>query len=158
MTKMLSDFYIPVPLLVSADITETATASQFLNVQGCNWVSIAVPFGAITGDVATVTLEQCPIGTTTDGSETTVGYSYRLTEVVGTEGIGALTAVGSTGFPMAASDDNKILMIEFDPDTLTAGSKYLRVVITPASTTMSSCIVGVQAYARYIHRPSTATT
>lgn len=155
---MLTNKWHPVPLLKPADITETATASQFLNIVGTNWVSLVIDLGTVTGATGTITLEQCPIGTTTDSSETAIGYYYRVTEGPATEGLGALTAVGSTGMVFAATDDDHLIVIEFDPATVTAGSKFLRAVITPDTSGMSACVVGVQAYVDYINKPSTAST
>lgn len=155
---MLTNKFWAIPILAPADITETATVTQFVNATQCNHVTFALHFGAITGAAATVTVEECPIGTSTDASNAAIAFQYRLTEVAGTEGMGALTSIGSSGFPMAASDDNKVLIIEFNPDTVTSGTKYLRCVITPDTSSMSACVVGGVAYLDMVYKPSTATT
>jgi hypothetical protein len=155
---MLTNKFWAIPILAPADITETATVTQFVNATQCNHIAFALHFGTITGAAATVTVQECPIGTSTDGTEAAIGFQYRLTEAAATEAMGALTAVGSSGFPMAASDDGKVLIIEFNPDTVTNGTKYLRCVITPDSSSVSACVVGAVAYLDMVYKPSTATT
>jgi hypothetical protein len=64
--------------------------------------------------------------------------------------MGAITAATSDGVSiLAASDDNKLLVIDVDPAALPsnpgADFRFLRVKITPASSSATNTLVGVTA-------------
>ena len=148
-----------VQLLAPQDITETATGSSFVNVKKAHWVTFLVQFGVITGDSIDVTVEVAPVNTDT-GTETACAFRYIKTGAIDTNTYGTVTAVaaGSTVGMVAASDDNKTLIIDVDVadmQSALATAKYCRVLITPATTSVSACLVNAIAILEPVYPTST---
>jgi hypothetical protein len=135
------------PILAPADIAATATASQYFDLENAHWATIAVQFGAITNSTIAVTVE-CSTAASSNATEQTIGFNYRLSSAVATDSMGAITAATTTGAALAATDDNKTLFIDLDPSAvaaLAADMQFARVVITPA-TDNTAVLVGAIAY------------
>jgi hypothetical protein len=136
------------PILAPADIVAAATASQYVNISKANWATFVVQFGALTASTGTITVEASTAGSSNSG-EAAIPFKYRLSSAVGTDSLGAITAASSAGASIAATDDNKVLVIDVDPAALPANPgadyKYLRVVVTPASDN-TAYVVGAVAY------------
>lgn len=128
-----------VPGFIPADITTTTTYSDVVNAGKAHWLQFILPIGAITGDTAVVTVENCTAADAT--GNTAVAFSYRLSSAAGTDSLGAVTAATSSGVTLAASDDNKVLVIDVDPSTLTDGYPYVRVAVDPGGS-MSAFDIG----------------
>ena len=133
-----------IPLLAPIDITETATGTGFVNITKANWLTFYVQAGVITGDSIHVTVEAAPVNTDT-GTETAVAFRYILTGAVGTNTYGSVTSVAAgSNVSLSASDDGKMLIIDVDPADVQAAlatAKYVRVLLTPASSTVSVALV-----------------
>ncbi len=139
----------PIQVLAPQDISETATGTSFVNVKQANWLTFYVQIGVITGDSVDITVEVAPVNTDT-GTETACAFRYIKTAAIDTNTYGSVTAVaaGSGISLVAASDDNKLLIIDVDPadmQTALATAKYCRVLITPATSSVSACLVNAIA-------------
>lgn len=117
---------------VNTASTATANNSDVINAGKCQSVQFLVPFGAITGDSTVVTVQECD--DTTPSNSTAIAFSYRLGSAVGTDSSGTRTAATSSGVTVTDSDDNKLLIIDVDPASLTDGYPYLRVVVDPGAS------------------------
>lgn len=146
-----------VPGITPADITSTTTYSDVVNAGKTHWVQFILTMGAITGDTAVVTVEEC---TAADGTgNTAVAFSYRLSSTTGTDSLGAVTAATTSGVTVTASDDNKVLIVDVDPSTLSSGSPYVRLAVDPGAS-MSAFVVGcvILAEPRYAGATAVALT
>lgn len=142
--KYVQDYHV-LPVLAPADITTNNTNTQFVNVSGALWVEWHCMIGNIAGDTYDFTVEACTSNATSGGAtEITVPFSYRLSSAVGTDTMGAVTACSSAAAaPVAAGDDNKLLILSLNPADLDEGYNYARVHIAYNSGT--NCVVGVNA-------------
>lgn len=127
-----------IPLIPPSDIVATATASPFVDLRTANGVMFDVFFGSITTGTAdsniTVTVEASTAAAS--GSEEAVAFKYRLSGAVGSNTLGALTNATASGVTIASTDDNKLLEVYINPDTLPsalADARFVRVVITPTA-------------------------
>jgi hypothetical protein len=114
------------------DTASTTVNSDVVNAGKCAWVDFLVYFGTITGDTVVVTVEECDDVTPTNS--TAIAFKYRKGAAVGTDTDGAITAATTSGVTIAATDDDKLLTIAVDPDALTDGYPYLRVVADPGGS------------------------
>jgi len=131
------------PILAPADIAATATATPYVDLKEAHWATFVLDFGAITNSTIAVTME-CSTAASSNATEQTIAFNYRLSAAVGTDDMGAITAATTTGAALAATDDNKTLLIELDPSAvaaLGADFRYARAVITPA-TDNTAVLVG----------------
>lgn len=136
--------------LAPQDIVATATASQYVNVQdAAGTVEVMIPFGNIastdsTGEVV-VTLEASTAGSS-NATESTIAFKYRLSAAVATDTMGAITSAAATGVAVGQGDDNKNLYCYVEPSQLAAlgaDYKYLRAVITPTAEITATVVGGV---------------
>lgn len=130
-----------VPLIAPVDAVATAQTTPYVDMSKYNQVQFVVYFGA-ADTVGTIALEQ---STTADssGTEAGLGFKYRKSGAVGTDTMGAITAVASdTSLATAAADDSLIFIIE--PDQLDDGKRWCRLVFTPSGTS-SAVLVGIHA-------------
>lgn len=137
-----------IPLISPVDIVATDVTTDEVDVGECQWFQFVIPFGTITNDTCTVTVEKC---TDTSGtSNTAIAFNYRLSAAVGTDTMGAITAATTSGVAIGASDDDKILIIDIDPAAVASGGPYVRAVLTTGGG-MSACEVAVigLAWPRY---------
>jgi len=135
------------PILAPADIAATATGTQYVDVSKMHWATFVVQFGAITNSTINLKLEASTAGSS-NATEVAVPFKYRLTSAVATDSLGAITAGSSDGATIAAADDNKAVIVDFDPAALPAVGadyKYLRLFLTPASDN-TAVLVGAVAY------------
>lgn len=130
-----------IPVLYPHDIVSTATNTTHIKVTGSR-VAFLVQFGTITGDSVDVTVEESTAAAT--GGAEAIPFRYRLSGAVATDTWGAVTSADSTGVAITADDDNKILLIDIDPSTMSEDCNYLSVLISP-DTSASAVEVGVIA-------------
>lgn len=142
-----------VPGFAPADITTTTTYSDVVNAGKTHWVQFILQCGVITGDTAVVTVEECTSAAA--AGNTAIAFSYRLSSAVGTDTLGAATAATSSGVTLAATDDNKVLIVDVDPSTLSAGSNYVRLAVDPGGS-MSAFLVGCVILAEPRYQGATA--
>lgn len=138
------------PILQPADIVATATATQYVDLNLVHWATFIVSFGAMTSDstdTATVTIQASTAGTS-NATEITVPFQYRLSAAVATDTMGAITTATTDGVAVTAADDNKVLVIDLDPAVVAAAGtdyRFVRLVVTP-NAEMASCVVGANAF------------
>lgn len=130
-----------IPVISPVDIVSTATNSTHIKVTGGR-VHFLVQFGTITGDSVAVTVEESTSAATT-GAEA-IPFKYRLSGAVGADTWDAVTTADSTGVAVGASDDDKILLIDIDPSTLSEDCNYLSVLASPGGSA-SAVEIGVIA-------------
>lgn len=141
------------PVLAPADITNTDVGTQFVDMNMNHHITFLIQFGAMTSDstdTACVTVEACPIATTTDGTEESIPFHYRLTGAVADDTLGAITAAtsGTSGYDVTATDDNKLLIVDVDAEAVAKAAsntgRWVRAFIT-TNAELASCIVGAIA-------------
>ncbi|MHA1225271.1 MAG: hypothetical protein ACTSPV_00845 [Candidatus Hodarchaeales archaeon] len=130
-----------VPALAPADISSD-TYTDVIGFKEYHNIQILVMFGAITGDTVTLTVEECD--DTTPSNSTAVAFKYRKSSAVGTDSMGAVSSATTSGITVSATDDNKVILVEVDPATLTRGYPYIRVKLAPGGS-ISACFVGAVA-------------
>ena len=136
------------PILTVADVVATATPTAYFDLDQLNWATVLVSFGAIastdsTGEVV-ITVE-ASTAASSNATEGTVAFSYRLSSAVATDSMGAITAaVAATGAAIPNTADNTVVLIDIDPAVVAASAadrRYVRLVITPTAE-ITSTIVG----------------
>lgn len=130
-----------VPAIAPIDTTTTTVNTDVIGVKEYEAIEFVISFGAITGDTVVVTLKE---STSTTASGTAVAGKYRLSSAVNTDTMGAVTALTAGTVTIAATDDNKVLLIDVEPAALTAGYPYVFVELNPGAS-MSSCVVSAVA-------------
>lgn len=127
------------PILAPADIAAAATATQYVDLKLVNWATFLVPFGAVTSTdstgAAVVTL-QASTAASSNATELSVAFPYRLSAAVATDTMGALASATTDGVSVGQADDNKCLVIDVDPAVIAAlGSDYrfVRLMVTPTA-------------------------
>lgn len=126
------------PLLAPQNITTSAAASYYADLDGAHWATVVVSLGAWTSDstdTVVFTVEASTAGSS-NATESAIAFTYRLSSAVDTDLMGAITAATSAGVTLTATDDNKVLVIDIDPAVVAAvgtDHKFFRVVATPSS-------------------------
>lgn len=130
------------PLIAPVDAVATAVTSQYFDMSKFNQVQILVLCGA-ADTTGTISLEQCTTDDS-DGTEAALGFNYRKSAAAVTgDSMGAIThATASDGVATLATDDACVYVIE--PDQLTDGYRWARLVFTPSGTS-SAVLVGAVA-------------
>lgn len=149
-----------VPLLTVADVVATATPSRYINTKqvGSGQIEFEINFGAVastdsTGEVVvTVATNAVNDTTSSDSSEVSIAFNYRISAAVGTDSMGAITAATSAGASFINTNDNKTMLVYVDPAV--AQAKYVRVVMTPTSEITSTLL---NVVGRFIPRKAQAT-
>lgn len=118
------------PVLAPQDVAATATRTYWVDTDNCTGlIEFLISFGTLTSTDATanmvVTVEASTSNATTD-TGTAIAFSYALSEALGTDTMGAVTAATSTGVNVdSSSDDNKLLAVLVDPAVMKAlGDDY----------------------------------
>ena len=145
-----------VPFLAPQDIGSTATTCPYIDLYNAHEAAFLISFGAVTSATATdhydITIEAA---TAEAGTEATIGFSYRVSGIVGTNTWGAVTTCASTGVEVGSTDDNKSYWIELDPAALAANDyRYVRAVITDDDD-MSAGLVFGAAFLQTRYRQTT---
>lgn len=141
--------YKVLPILAPQDITEVATYTQYVDLKLTNWATFLVQFGNIAGADSTLTVE-ASTAASSNATEANVPFRYRLSAAVAADTMGAITQATSDGVTVAAaSDDNKLYIVDVDPAALNvnpgADFRFLRLKVTPASSAATNTVVGVTA-------------
>ena len=134
-----------IPSLAPVDQANGALQSDVVDAGEANEIEFDVMFGVITGDVVTITIEEC--NNNTPSLTTAIAFNYQKSSAVGTDVMGAVTAATSSGVELAASDDGKMVRCYVDPKALTDGRPYVRAVVTPGGS-MSVCLVAINTLVR----------
>jgi len=132
-----------VGLVSPVDTAATTVNSVVVNMENYHNVDFAVYFGTITGDTATITVEECD--DTTPSNSTAIAFKYRESGATGTsDTYGDITTATSSGVTVADDDDDHIFLISLDASELSDGYPMVRVVVDPGSS-MSACEVAILA-------------
>ena len=130
-----------------------------INMGLFNQVDFICQLGALGGAADfTVKVEECTASAGT--SNDALAAEYRLSAAAGTDTMGAVTALETSGLALAnASDGGKCLIVTVDSDSLTDTHKYARLYFTRGGA--ATAYIGVMAacYPRYEQKtPSLALT
>jgi hypothetical protein len=104
----------------------TSVGTDYLLIENAQWITYLVQFGAMTSDstdTVTVTV-QCSTATSSNATEISVPFYYRLSAAVGTDTSGTITKATASGVAVTATDDNKLLVIDVDPSEIAATTGY----------------------------------
>ena len=131
------------PLIAPIDAAANAQTTAFVDMSKYNQVQFVICCGA-ADTVGAFALEQANTADTTTATlEGGLGFFYRKSGAVGTDTMGAITHVDSTAsVATLATDDACIYIVE--PDQLTDGYRYARLVFTPSGTAAST-LIGIHA-------------
>lgn len=134
-----------VMLVAPQDISTTATTSPYMKLTNAHKAAFLVIYGAVTSSTATDTsVITVACATAEGGAEATIPFRYRLSGAVGANTWGAVTTCASTGLAVgSASDDNKMVYIEVDPDELAANDYAVARVVLTDTADLNACFVSV---------------
>jgi hypothetical protein len=135
-----------IPVLAPVLFTNSCACSQFIDLNLANWVTFLVSFGVSSATQVTVSVEGSSIGSS--ASATKIGFDYRLSEAVATQGWGAITdgTTAGTAFLSAAITGRSVL-IDVDPvDVQALGEqhRWVGVRLTPTSSLVITA--GIEAF------------
>jgi len=144
------------PIIAPVAFTTTAVESVYVDADKMNWLTFLVQVGAMTSDSTdTVTLTvECSTANTSNATEVTLPFKYRLSVAVGNDTMGAITSATTTGVAINAdAHDSIVVEISVDPASIPANltdGRWLRVVATPtdavASGVISALFIGDPRY------------
>ena len=146
-----------VPLLASVALSATSTMDA-VNMGLFNKVDFIICLGELaTANFALTVVADTAVTVT---SATAIAFNYRVSAAAGTDTMGDVTACASTGLTLTdGTYDNKTLIISVDSDSLTAGKKYCRPLLTDPGTADAVISVVAACYPRYPQEtPSLALT
>lgn len=137
-----------VPLIAAAQKTGATFSTGGINMGLFNQVEFICQLGAAATADFTVTAEEC---TATGGtSNDAVAAEYRVGAAAGTDTMGAVTVLATTGLAIAnATYDNKLLVVTVDSDSLTDTHKYVRLTFTDPGTADLFIAVVAACHPRY---------
>jgi len=135
-----------IPALAPVAFTNSCACSQFVDLNMANWVSFIVDFGLTSATQVTVSVEASSIGSS--ASATKIGFDYRLSSAVATQGWGAITDGTTAGVAiLAANANNASVLIDVDPaevQLLGEQHRWVGVRLTPTSSRLVTA--GVTAF------------
>lgn len=134
-----------VPLVAAANLAAT-TSSTGINMGLFNQVDFVIALG----DLATADFTLTVWNSTTTAAGTAIAFEYRLSAAAGTDTMGAVTAIASTGLALAnASYDNMTVIVSLDSDALTDTYKYAGITLTRGGSATAYASVTALCYPRY---------
>ena len=142
------------------DTNGAGLSGDIVGLKGYDHVTLIVYVGNVAGDI-TLTVEECD--NVTPSNNTAIAFNYRKASAgaAGSSELdGALTAATTSGITIAAaSDDNKIIVVEIDAAELSSGYPYVRAVLSDPSAAGLATIIAILSQARYLKDvPLTAIT
>ena len=121
-----------VPLATEAQITST-TVEPHINMKLFDKVEFIYHMTAVAADNFTLTVTQS--AATAGSSSTAIAAHYRLTAVAGTDTLGDVTALASTGLAITTSHSTLTLIVSVDSSDLTTESKpYVGLTLTDSAS------------------------
>jgi len=128
---------------ISAPIQRTATfVTPHVAMKKFEKVQFLVLLGAL--ETANFTMTVTCSAVTAGSNATAIAFSYRATEAAGTDTLGDLTAVESTGLELAdGTFDNMVLIIDIDAVELTDDKPYVGLTFTDPDN--ADALIGVVA-------------
>lgn len=151
-----SEQHILIPLCEAKDYGSAGIDFDSVHMGRIHSLSVAIGFGAITGN----SILKVSHGTTEGTKTTDVAFKYRFGggdfKAASADILGAATAVAAAGLTMtAATYDHRLLVIEVDADTMTDGQPWLTVSVDTTATVFLCGAIGI-GYPR--HQSNTALT
>ena len=138
MSGLYSELVHVIDVLAPVDTAGATIETDIVDAGEATRLQFIIQFGVITGDTVVITLEECD--DITASNSTAIGFNYRESAGVGTDTMGAITAVGAGGVTAAADDDGHSFLIDVDPAMLAAGYPYVRLVADPGGSA-SVCLL-----------------
>ena len=139
--NVAQDIHI-VPITLPASKQATFVAPH-INMKQYEKVEFIVNMGAIEGDAMVITLTQSAV--TAGSTSTAIAARYRLTAAAGTDTMGAVTALTTSGFTtINGTHENMVLIIDVDSSDLTTADKpYVGLTVTDNAT--ADVVMGIVA-------------
>ena len=131
--------------LVPQNISGGKTAQAF-SMANYQHASILIMFGAMGGQATAILLNACT--TAAGGSPVAQPYTLYKCETTNTDVLGPKVSVAATGYQPANTADI-FYVIEYDADSLPAGSNYVQIQITNGANADLCAVVAVLSGARY---------
>lgn len=149
------------PVIAPVAFTTSVVESAYVDLSGMEWAEFHVSFGVMTSDSSdTVTLTvECSTAATSNATEVTLPFSYRLSAAVDTDQMGAITTATTAGMAVTAEDDAKMVIISVDPNIIPAAltdGRWIRLVATPTDAVASGVISAV-FYGEPFYKGNTTT-
>jgi hypothetical protein len=141
----LSEEFKIVPLLEPEDHQAGATAFDSICLKNYKWCSIIINFGELTGDEVLTIHSGATTGA--DSADAYFDYAYTGADLKTTGG--DIITVKSDGTPVAtltltaATFEDRLLILEIDPATLTDGYDWISVVTSGAGTEVLMSAVAI---------------
>lgn len=130
--NVAQDIHI-VPLIAPAQYTSTQT-SPHINMKLYRKVEFIISIGAIAADNFTWTLTQS--AATAGSSSTAIAARYRLSAAAGTDTMGDVTALTTSGLAITnGTHENMIVVVDVDSSDMTTASKpYVGITFTDSGS------------------------
>ena len=109
-----------VPIATETQITST-TVQPHINMKLYEKVEFIYHMTAVAADDFTMTVTQSAV--TAGSTSTAIAARYRLTAAAGTDTMGAVTALASTGLAITTSHSTLTLIVDVESQDLTTDSK-----------------------------------
>ena len=130
------------PAVLAQSGTTGDVATSFLNLANCHVAELVVMLGAITSDDTVLTFRESTGSDST--SDLAIPFRYRLSAAIGTDtGWGSVTTCDSAGLTLGQADDNKVLIVHFDPADLTDGYKYVHGEFATGGSTAAFALAAI---------------
>ncbi|CAK0770149.1 conserved hypothetical protein [Gammaproteobacteria bacterium] len=150
-----------VPLVAPVDKGNNTWSTGWLDLKDAENCMFVAQFGVLTATATTVTLTvtmtAASSAATTGGG--TFAYNYRISAAVGTDTLGAVTAVAKTGMTLTTTSDAMTVFIDVPPSIVcatptTGQGRYVRMTVTK-STTYQVQLASVMAILKPRHAGTT---
>jgi hypothetical protein len=140
-----------IPVLAPVLFTNSCACSQFIDLNMANWVSFLVDFGVTSATNVTISVEASSIGSS--AGATKIGFDYRLSSAVSTQGWGAITDGTTAGVAiLSAAATNASVLIDVDPaevQLLGEQHRWVGVRLTPTSSLVITAGISAFIQPRY---------
>jgi hypothetical protein len=145
----LSESLVFIPLIEADDYGSAGIDSDGVNLGKLHSFAAIFAFGDLTGD----SILKVYAGATA-AKTTAIAFTYRQGaadyKVALADQLGAETDVASTGLTLtAATFDNKMLVVEIDPDTMPAGKPWVTFEFDSTASVLDLAGVGI-GQGRYV--------
>jgi hypothetical protein len=139
--NLAQDIHI-VPITAPEQLSSTFVAPH-INMKQYEKVEFIVSLGAIAGDSFVITVTQS--AATAGSSSTAIAARYRLTAAAGTDTMGDVTALTTSGFTtLNGTHESMVLIIDVDSSDLTTASKpYVGLTCTDSGS--ADVFIGIVA-------------
>lgn len=145
-----------IPVVEAKDYGSAGVDFDSVHVGRLHGLSVAINFGAITGN----SILKVSTGATEGVKTTDIAFKYRFGggdfKAASADILGDATSVASTGLTLtAATFDHRLIVVEVDSDAVTDGQPWVTVSIDSTATVL---LVGGVAVGRPRHASHTSLT